>query len=439
MSGVLNHNLISFPDDFDPAAPAGSGDGPASEHSQLVPLPALPLLLPDITGAADTPTLVPGIPAAAALNTLVDAAAIAQSATPTHAVTADTAPPQPLLSAAMPPPTTQRSLRRQTSTSFSALTGKAGSSASKGPRDRAEDAAVPTRPSSPSLLAVYNELHLTPAPIGAETAGANRARHGENERAIAQALLNLKHDVASFERIGKMRHEEVTLMLTDTRINAASEASQVAAAQMAELHSSLVSTRNSLAETITAVNGLKRMRTDVDAICAAIAVGPAARAPAPASSAVHALPTAIGVPLPTVLHDMPAPGAAAATVTIPARRAADDDVLPAAKRQRTGDAAYDVWFYDVHPTNEARDIARTAVLRVPGLSGSCFSNAIRVRNRSATISIRFRSHPFALAFIHAIEHEPPTGLEGMHACWAPATADPISLIRGEAFSGRSSG
>ncbi|KAJ7490161.1 hypothetical protein B0H11DRAFT_2229087 [Mycena galericulata] len=372
---------------------------------KLVPLPALPLLLPDITGAADTPTLVPGIPAAAALNTaapepavsttaanvsatLVDAAAIAQSAAPTHAVTADTAPPQPLLSAAMPPPTTQRSVRRQTSTSFSALTGKAGSSASKGPRDRAEDAAVSTRPSSPSLLAVYNELHLTPAPIGAETAGANRARHSENERAMAQALLNLKHDVASFERIGKMRHEEVTLMLTDTRINAASEASQVAAAQMAELHSSLVSTRNSLAETITAVNGLKRMRTDVDAIRAAIAVGPAARAP---------------------------------------------------KRQRTGDAAYDVWFYDVHPTNEARDIARTAVLRVPGLSGSCFSNAIRVRNRSATISIRFRSHPFALAFIHAIEHEPPTGLEGMHTCWAPATADPISLIRGEAFSGRSSG
>lgn len=75
----------------------------------------------------------------------------------------------------------------------------------------------------------------------------------------------------------------------------------------------------------------------------------------------------------------------------------------------------------------------------PNLTAGSFLNAIRVRGRAATISIRFRTRSLALPFIDAIENCPPPNFDGLYACWAPAAADPISVIRGKGYIARSTG
>ncbi|KAJ7697493.1 hypothetical protein B0H14DRAFT_3529332 [Mycena olivaceomarginata] len=348
----------------------------------------------------------------------VDPAAVALSAAPSAAGVA--LPPAvalapPAATAALPaaavpalpmaPPTSQRSLRRQTSTSFNALT------------------AAPPRPDSPSHVAIYSDLGLSLAPaVGAETAAANRVRHGDNERIIAQGLWNVKNDIASKHLAVMQRIEELTLMLTDARIGAAREAAAVTAADLHELRTSVASTRSSLSGTINAVNDLKGLRTEVNELRTSLA---SAARPAGNThtstpfTAVSAPFTAISDPLPAI-HSAPVTVMHATTATIPAIRAAEDDTAQFTKRQRTTapsatESHHDVFFSPVSATTEPREIARTVLQQIPGLS--------------ATVPAHSQ-----MLFVF---NEPPRGLEGMHAAWAPTSPDPISLIRGEGFNGQS--
>ncbi|KAF7340374.1 hypothetical protein MVEN_01956900 [Mycena venus] len=96
---------------------------------------------------------------------------------------------------------------------------------------------------------------------------------------------------------------------------------------------------------------------------------------------------------------------------------ADEETSPA--MMQDGEH-HDVLFYEVATTGEPRDIARAACMATPNLTAGSFLNAIRVRGRAVTISIRFCSRsPSSMRFRTVL---PPT-LTG-------STLAGIAVIRG---------
>ncbi|KAJ7899345.1 hypothetical protein B0H13DRAFT_798177 [Mycena leptocephala] len=461
---ILNSNLISFPDDFDPSIPALPATTPNTPTTMVAePFAALPELLPQVQysdtvqGSAANATAAVGPNANAAVTlpavsaapqgtpapVRVDPTAVALSALPAATTEAVNGTPfiQPTIASPLAQPTSVRSLRNQTSASFVSRTAAAASRARE---------ATPVQSDSP---AVYTELGLTPPPTGAETAGATRTRHGSNEAVIAGRLLQAEQNIGVLRTTINDRHRELTHLVNDsTRTTADGPA--VGAVDTAglsdelnQLRDTVIATRNRLGDTINQLNGMRTLRSELDALKAAVAQATPSVLPSQAPTAVDPL----SAPLPDLLPQAPFAARQVPTAAGPSqggtgiatliRPREEDTVFTPSKKPRTGTPAptehFDVHFYDVVTTGEARDIARAALTAIPYLSPNCFSNAIRVRNKPGTISIRFRVHANALSFIHAIEQDPPKGLEGMHACWAPAVADPISVIRGDGFAGRS--
>ncbi|KAJ7168124.1 hypothetical protein C8R43DRAFT_137772 [Mycena crocata] len=335
----------------------------------------------------------------------IDAAALAASVS-------SSVPP----SAPAPPSSSRRSLSRQTSASFRAAAGAAN--------DPARTAAAPLATTTAATSAAVAAAGIRVA-AATEAAAAARIRHNENELAIAQTILRLEQAQLSATRIARESHEEFTLLLSEARINAAEEARRLREAQARD-HAMVI-------RLVTSLNGLTR---DVASARVPPPSSPAASAPAPSSFAPppSSFPHSAGGTM-----GPPASEASSSRLVRDDRPHSEEDSVPA-KRQRTSAAheePYDVWFYDVSTSGEPRDIARAAMQAIPHLTAGSFMNAIRVRNRPATISIRFRTRPFALTFIDAIECCPPPNFDGLHACWAPAAADPIAIIRGEGFAGRS--
>jgi hypothetical protein len=124
-------------------------------------------------------------------------------------------------------------------------------------------------------------------------------------------------------------------------------------------------------------------------------------------------------------------------------RALEEPTHPPAKRFRGDDTRrerepYDVLFGDVALTGDPRDIAKAAVRRVRFANVGSVVNAIRIRERPATISIRFRDRVSAETFINTIQRNEAPGLEGMRASWYhPGSAqeahpgeESIDFIRG---------
>jgi hypothetical protein len=350
----------------------------------------------------------------------VDPVALAASTVPADSSsTPGTAP--------VPPSLNTRSLSRQTSTSFRAAAAVANAPA---PPARGRQPAQPTAPtlapqgSSPSTADAYFHLGMTPAPSVSETAGAAHTRHNDNEVAIVNTIRRLEHIQQSQDHIARERHEELTLMLNGARLTAAEDSRKLREVQHGD--------HAALSELVGAVNNLRR---DVagfrpgNSAASAVAPLPALVNPGPASSSPQRSGATFGPPASEatssrVRHDPPP---------------ADDETSPA-KRQRTQEGEHhDVLFYEVATTGEPRDIARAACMAIPNLTAGSFLNAIRGRGRAATISIRFRTRPLALTFIDAIQNCPPPNFDGLHACWTPAAADPIAIIRGEGYIARSTG
>ncbi|KAF7359945.1 hypothetical protein MVEN_00721200 [Mycena venus] len=262
---------------------------------------------------------------------------------------------------------------------------------------------------------------MTPAPSGTETAGAARTRHNDNEVAIVNTIWRLEQVQQSQERIARERHEEPTLMLNGARITAAEDSRRLREVQHGD--------HAVLSQLVGAVNDLRRDVAGLRPTNSAVAPLTGLVTPGPTLSSVQHSGATLGPPASEatssrVRHDPPP---------------ADEETSPA-KCQRTQDGEHhDVLFYEVATTGEPRDIARAACMAIPNLTAGSFLNAIRVHGRAATISIRFRSRPLALTFIDVIQNCPPPNFDWLHACWAPAAADPIAIIRGEGCIARSTG
>ncbi|KAJ7106406.1 hypothetical protein C8R43DRAFT_1045801 [Mycena crocata] len=444
---ILNSNLISFPDDFDPSAAAFSAATPNTAAPLPMDLSApLPDLLPEVESSAGGTAGINAIPVLTSatdgtprvvtpgesLAPRVDPTAIAMSAAPAAL---------PLIT-----PTSDRSLRRQTSASFSSRSAAAAASSSSKGKDRERDG-VPSRPDSPDMLRTYGDLGLTPQPSGNETAAGTRTRHENNGQIIARQVNRNRQDIASLQVVQHERFEQLARLVGDSNDVPAATSTRIDSmkAEIIELSSTLAATRTKLGAAINAVNGMRSLRAEVESLKARLSAGQ------PAASAVN---NSLHAPIPDLLPPtQPVAGPSRQTappVAGPSSlvRPREEEAFSPSKRQRTAATTttapprFDVYFYDVAPTGEPRDIARAALSQIPHLTPNAISNAIRVRDR--TISLRFRNHALGLSFIHAIEQEPPVGLEGMHACWASSNStvtntvsDPIALIRGDGFTGHS--
>ncbi|KAJ7034595.1 hypothetical protein C8F04DRAFT_1101514 [Mycena alexandri] len=417
---MSSSRLISFPEDFDPAQPALAPNALVPELAgpglaDFCPLPALEG--PDVASAPSSITS-----SASSADTIISQFTPGESAG-----ASSTIDPAALAAAAGPPTSSNnRSLSRQTSATFrtaavSANAGSRGKTSSAGPASTAPVAAPPITNAG---TAAYFHLGMSPTPSSTEAAAAHRGRHNDNELALANAVHGLGDDARSERRINREQNEETRLMITEARINAAEEMRKLSVIQLAD--------HNVLARLLNAVNAVQR---DVSALRT---IGAPTLAPLPMLVDPIPLPPPSSAPFLGATMGPPASEASSSRTRTNAPTSYDD--APPAKRQRTGgahDEPFDVYFYDVAQTGEPRDMARAAMSAIDGLNSGSVLNAIRVRGKAATISIRFRTRPFALTFIDAIENCPPANFEGLHACWAPAMADPIALIRGEGFSGRS--
>ncbi|KAJ7717618.1 hypothetical protein DFH07DRAFT_973514 [Mycena maculata] len=434
--------LISFPDDFNPSQPAlaenapppepaglEGADEPATRSSTSSALSAEMVLshLDPEEGAgyvADTQSLLVQIMLtllvrlASAAGIDLDALLAAMAATP--------APP--------PPSSRNRSLAQQTSISFRMAAATANKGKSKEPVQAATThLPPPPRPSSPATATAYFYLGLNPAPPGTEAAGAAQSRHSDNEVALVNAVHRLDEDCQSQHRIAREWDEEMKLMLTEARIRVAEDTRKLKEIQ----HGDHVV----LGSLINTVNGLRR---DISGLRSSL-VADAALAPLPIlvdSSPFLQPSSTMWQPAPACMG--PPSSEAGPSTAVRRDHSAFEDDLPPAKCPRTSTSApqeepYNVLFYDVTPAGEARDLARAAMQAIPHLNVGSFINTIWPRNKMTTISICFRTHPFVLTFIDVIENCPPSGFEGLHACWAPVAADPVSIIRGEGFNRRSTG
>ncbi|KAJ7167373.1 hypothetical protein C8R43DRAFT_172987 [Mycena crocata] len=422
-----SRGLISFPDDFDPSQPALAPNASippsisvSAASDSFPPQPAL-------VSAEDSSVPSSTSNSTSSVETVLSRFEPAESGAPgapgptidPAALEAATSGPVPV-----PPSSNKRSLSRQTSISFRSAAATANAPAAKN-KAPAGSASASTADTSPSLATVatahnYARFHMAPAPGTTETAPAFRIRCNANDDAIVGNFTRLHDDQLSESRISRERDEQSTLLLHQTRISAEKEAQKLRE-QIQMLYDVQKGDHKLLSDVVGAVNGLRGsvagLRRDAPS---ALAPHPALTQPPPSSS-MGPPPSEAGPS--RVVNDRPPEDA------------------PTAKRQRTsapqdGDP-YDVWFYDVSTTAEPREIARAAMQAIPHLTGGSFLNAIRAPRNPATISIRFRTRPYALTFIDAIENCPPAGFDGLHACWAPAAANPIAIIRGDGYVGRS--
>ncbi|KAJ6630568.1 hypothetical protein B0H10DRAFT_2207650 [Mycena sp. CBHHK59/15] len=411
--------LISFPDDFDPSQPAVTPNAPTSEPAgapEFLPLPALvaadeaasaaPSVISSSTSSVETvlshfdPSETGAGRDAPAPG--VDPAALAASTDPGGGPSTSGSMP-------VPPSSSTHSLSHQTSASFRAAAAVANTPARGRLAAQPAASAPAPRASSPSTADAYFHLGMTPAPSGMEPAGAARTRHNENEIAIVNTIRRLEQMQQSQDRVARERHEEHTLMINGARISAVDDNRR--------LRETLHSDHAALSQLVGAVNDLRRGV----ATCALLIS-------LPVSSAA------------CLCRDNGSSCSEATSSRIRNDPPLGDEDAPSAKRLRMQEGDhYDVWFYDVATTGEPRDIARAAMQAILHLTGGSFLNAIHVRGRPGTISIRFRTRPFALTFIDAIQNCPPPNFDGLHACWAPAATDPISIIRGDNYVARSTG
>ncbi|KAJ6591349.1 hypothetical protein B0H10DRAFT_2233387 [Mycena sp. CBHHK59/15] len=424
--------LISFPDDFDPSQPAVTPNAPTSEPAGAPEF--LPLLA--LVAADEAASAAPSVISSSTLSVEtvlshfdpsetgagrdapapgVDPAVLAASTDPGGGPSTSGSMP-------VPPSSSTRSLSHQTSASFRAAAAVANTPARGRPAAQPAASAPAPRASSPSIADAYFHLGMTPAPSGMEPASAARTRHNENEIAIVNTIHCLEQMQQSQDRVARERYEEHTLMINGARISAVDDNRR--------LRETLHSDHAALSQLVGAVNDLRRGVADLRSANFTAGV-------APLPALVDAAPVQVQ-------------RASAATMGPPASEATSsrirndpplgDEDAPSAKRPRMQEGDhYDVWFYDVATTGEPRDIARAAMQAILHLTGGSFLNAIRVRGRPGTISIRFRTRPFALTFIDAIQNCPPPNFDGLHACWAPAATDPISIIRGDNYVARSTG
>ncbi|KAJ7774586.1 hypothetical protein DFH07DRAFT_952295 [Mycena maculata] len=426
--------LISFPDDFDPPQPALAPNAPIPD-TLASPSPFLPL--PALDGADDNLAPSTTTSSASSVETVFSAFDPMESGAggPGPAPGIDPialvlggGPTSSMSSIPIPTSSNNRSLVRQTSTSFRAAAASANSAAaSANLNGRVAPAAQSTAASA--LANGYFQYGMNPTPSGIETAAAARTRYNDNQDTVVNIFQRFDQEAQSQARITRERHEEVNLMINQAQITASEETRKLWDVQVADY--------SALSQLVNAVNGLRR---DVTVL--------RSRPTTRANPVLGPLPVLVDATTPSAPSSrstgvMGPPPSEASSLGTHHECPLFDDNAPPAKRQHTNAPQdrdpFDVWFYDVATSGEPRDIARAAMQAIPHLTGGSFLNAIRVRSKSATISIHFHSLPFALTFIDAIENCPPPNFEGLHVCWAPASADPISIIRGEGYIGRSTG
>lgn len=315
-------------------------------------------------------------------------------------------PPSLQGDSALVPPTSARSLVRQSSRSFAA-------------RNKDSPPVVPAVvPGSsanqivtPSDLDCYTLVGMT-APAATETAHHARIRHNANETHIAVFLASLESNINSQDRVHRDRLEEVLLLVNEIR-----GTSLVDNPVIKQLHTALVEDRDRITELVSAVHRVEKAVT--------------AKVPEDRPLPVPPLPSIPSSP-PHV-----------------SRRPLEDPSMPAPKRLRSSGRSYvDVLYGPVDCDGIPSAIANAAMELTRGLQPSDVFSAQFVPGQPGIISIRFRDYTKADRFMTAIEEKPllqgQTAIRAMDA--APfglrsgrnqgPTPSPLDIIRGVGKSTR---
>ncbi|KAJ7048984.1 hypothetical protein C8F01DRAFT_1321413 [Mycena amicta] len=462
---TLNHDLISFPADFEPGINVNGGNSPflLPDLPRVIGGGSPPTNLPAGSGAEivaanvpETPTAVVFAPGQTSSESAagIDAAALAAALGPP---TAPTTPVQTQTSSAgapqLPTATNARSIRRQTTVSFRAA------------QTAANDAAAPTN-SNDALTAIG----CSPAPLSTETAGNHRTRSDVNISIIAKRIADNEGDSASRHLVLTQRLEEHTLLVNEVRIQ--TEANKAAvegmSADIGGLKTGFGSVHTTLSDSVMSLNSVRgkvdTLEAKIDSILATVAGSRAApltsvntrtyseafpplpivtAAPQYHAPPVNAFQAAAGLTAGPTAY--PYPPAQMAPNQIATAAGGPSGESPAKKRNVTGKQTssaptggkVDVLVYPVTEVGPAINVANDLLACFPSIArNGAIASAVRLQERPRTISIRFRQEATALAFIYKMDTEQADDNKKIRAHRAPAaSADPMALIRGEGPSG----
>ncbi|KAJ6510122.1 hypothetical protein C8R47DRAFT_1065332 [Mycena vitilis] len=150
----------------------------------------------------------------------------------------------------------------------------------------------------------YAELGLAAPPQGTEDADAARERHAINEAVIAAQILRVGQDVASLETSTSLRHRDLLRLIDSTRTSDDPSDKSVNSAlsdEIRKIHQSLTSTRDKLGRTIDAVNNMRSLRSEIDDLKARLTVLLATSPHFSATGSIDPLHS----PLPDILPEAP--------------------------------------------------------------------------------------------------------------------------------------
>ncbi|KAJ7048890.1 hypothetical protein C8F01DRAFT_1187397 [Mycena amicta] len=432
---TLNHDLISFPADFEPGINVNGGNSPflLPDLPRVIGGGSPPTNLPAGSGAEivaanvpETPTAVVFAPGQTSSESAagIDAAALAAALGPP---TAPTTPVQTQTSSAgapqLPTATNARSIRHGVF-SNDALTA----------------------------------IGCSPAPLSTETAGNHRTRSDVNISIIAKRIADNEGDSASRHLVLTQRLEEHTLLVNEVRIQ--TEANKAA--------TGFGSVHTTLSDSVMSLNSVRgkvdTLEAKIDSILATVAGSRAApltsvntrtyseafpplpivtAAPQYHAPPVNAFQAAAGLTAGPTAY--PYPPAQMAPNQIATAAGGPSGESPAKKRNVTGKQTssaptggkVDVLVYPVTEVGPAINVANDLLACFPSIArNGAIASAVRLQERPRTISIRFRQEATALAFIYKMDTEQADDNKKIRAHRAPAaSADPMALIRGEGPSG----
>jgi hypothetical protein len=293
------------------------------------------------------------------------------------------------------PPTSSRSLRGQTSRSFS----KGKETAAPAPGSSA------TPIIAPSDIQALTRVGMTPAASGESAQGA-RGRHNENEARVATFITNLENVVAMQGREHSDRLQELTLLVRNVSSTCEKQIHSPAVANanlvdnpvVQELRSVVIEDRNRITEMGARItdmaNEIRHLRSDS---------GDSRRPPS-----IPPIPT-----LPPVSYSHPK------------RPVEDYFTTGQAKRARSSQNPNpDVIYGPVDTDGNPKTIACAAMEQVPGLHPNDVFSA-KYTHQQGYISVRFRNHESADRFMESMDVDPL--YEGQTATPAgPGTAGAIS-------------
>ncbi|KII93968.1 hypothetical protein PLICRDRAFT_411296 [Plicaturopsis crispa FD-325 SS-3] len=340
-----------------------------------------------------------------------------------------------------PPPSTTRSLRKQSSKAVS----KAGGTIKAKGKER--PATIPLDSSTASLANAsaasdadtYNALSMTPAAPG-ENAGASRQRLTENEGVMARTVLNLRRSEVTNARLNDDRLRGLELMIKDLRAATDAPPSRSLALEddptFRNLYETMAATRSTLDRVIGAIDSLPTVTSVGEMIGSAIrdiAAAPSTtvRGPeasggeesrrsaeaygerrAPQAASFNASESTTGR---VASFNTSAPNAHAGPSMSANRDDREAPFTPNKRPRPMGREFWDVLVSSVTDRGDPRELARQICDLVGHISQGSIVNAIRLREDQGVLSIRFREYTAAYTLVQTIQTNAPAEMQGMTA------------------------